>query len=76
MTDLDGTDGVIVGLFQFDGSVANIFAYGVVFNNLNEHGQSDIPSISFQALRKSSGSENATKPYFACLPQLLPFTTL
>ena len=26
----------------------------------------DLPSISFQAFKKSSGSEKATKPYFAC----------
>lgn len=25
-----------------------------------------LPSISFQAFKKSSGSEKATKPYFAC----------
>ena len=65
MTDLDRVDSII-SLLQLDGTVTNILAY--MHHETGDSGTTgiyDIPSISFHAFRKSSGSENATNPYFA-----------
>jgi len=41
-----------------------VFPYNISEYNKSYYGNA--PSISFHAFKKSSGSENATNPYFAC----------
>ena len=56
----------IIRLLQFNRSITNVLAYNT---EAVSRGSSDRrkypPSISFQAFKKSSGSEKATKPNFA-----------
>jgi hypothetical protein len=66
MADLDRTDSAVVRFLQLDRAVTDVFAY---MQRGEEKADSEyvscLPSISFQAFKKSSGSENATKPYLA-----------
>ena len=64
VTDFNGSD-VVIGFLEFDRSVPNVLAYDHLLAYPNSYLRTDIPSISFQAFRKSSGSEKATKPNFA-----------
>lgn len=52
-----------VRLFQTDRSITNILACETCQTVVTK--KEYVPSISFQAFKKSSGSENATNPYFA-----------
>lgn len=57
----------VVCLFQLDRTVSNILDCGISTTcgkYVNSRKQR-LPSISFQAFRKSSGSEKATNPNFA-----------
>ena len=54
-----------IGLLEPDGSIAYIFTYQGMSELNTGPGHYYSPSISFQAFKKSSGSENATKPNFA-----------
>ena len=53
----------IICLLQFDRPISDVFAWATL-DVVTEH-STVVPSISFHALRKSSGSENATNPYLA-----------
>lgn len=65
MTNLYRIDSV-VRLLQLDGAVTDVLACRDELGSMrSEHFVYCVPSISFQAFRKSSGSENATKPNFA-----------
>ncbi len=65
MSNFNRADGVVIGFLEFDRSVPNVLAYDHLLAYPNSYLRTDIPSISFQAFKKSSGSENATNPYFA-----------
>jgi hypothetical protein len=59
-------DSSIVRLLKLDRTVTYIFTWNMYVSGSAVAGTKEAsPSISFQALRKSSGSEKATKPYFA-----------
>jgi hypothetical protein len=64
MSNFHRTDGSTIGLLQFNGTIPDVFSCGISEIEGREKGR-NTPSISFQALRKSSGSEKATKPYLA-----------
>ena len=78
MANLYGPYGGIISFLELDRPIAYIFAYVKAStpngNVTSAHADRQIhsnggliglPSISFQAFKKSSGSENATNPYFA-----------
>jgi hypothetical protein len=67
MADLDRTDSAVVCLLELDGAVPDVFSYTLKCEH-KPNGESSgcLPSISFQAFKKSSGSEKATNPYLAC----------
>jgi hypothetical protein len=65
MTNFYRADGSTICLLQFDGTIPDVFTCGISETEDREKEGRNTPSISFQALRKSSGSEKATKPYLA-----------
>ena len=66
MSYLYGSDRRLISFLEFHGAVTNIFPYTRVSEKSYNPQERYTPSISFQALKKSSGSEKATKPYLAC----------
>lgn len=55
----------VICLFQLNRTIANVLAYIKVERKKGKNILINVPSISFQAFKKSSGSENATNPNFA-----------
>jgi len=66
VANLYRSDSSIICLLELDWTVTYIFTWKMYISENAVKGTREVsPSISFQALRKSSGSEKATKPYFA-----------
>jgi hypothetical protein len=66
VSDFYRSDGTVVRLFKLDRTIAHILAcVRLERASFIREGRVDLPSISFHAFRKSSGSENATNPYLA-----------